>query len=175
MLASFVLKDDAKTAALYLFAPKDADISGLELASFEKSEKISDETFEDGAMKILAEEAYPSDGEMFRRYNIVMDAELKRRKTDKTVDHTVEYIVSFNEKKDMEDFVAAAMDDGFEPTERTEKQAGEPFEIAGRRYYAAAVCHRTRLGGERIEQNTERMISLAAHFNGRLRSWNVID
>lgn len=175
VLASFVLKDDAKTAALYLFAPKDADISGLELASFEKSEKISDETFEDGAMKILAEEAYPSDGEMFRRYNIVMDAELKRRKTDKTVDHTVEYIVSFNEKKDMEDFVAAAMDDGFEPTERTEKQAGEPFEIAGRSYYAAAVCHRTRLGGERIEQNTERMISLAAHFNGRLRSWNVID
>ena len=152
VLASFVLKDDAKTAALYLFAPKDADISGLELASFEKSEKISDETFEDGAMKILAEEAYPSDGEMFRRYNIVMDAELKRRRTDKTVDHTVEYIVSFNEKKDMEDFVAAAMDDGFEPTERTEKQAGEP-----------------------IEQNTERMISLAAHFNGRLRSWNVID
>ena len=50
-------------------------------------------------MKILAEEAYPSDGEMFRRYNIVMDAELKRRKTDKTVDHTVESIVSFNEKK----------------------------------------------------------------------------
>lgn len=175
VLASFVLKDEGRTAALYLFTPLYADVSGLEPATFERAEKSSDETFTDDAMKILSEEAYPTDTDMFKRYNSVIKSDLKRRNLDDTEEHTVEYILSFSEKKDLDDFVAEAETEGFEPTEQAIKQAGEPLEIAGKSYFATAVRHKTRLGDERIESNTEEMIKLAARFGGRLRSWNVID
>lgn len=175
VLASFVLRDDGKTAALYLFAPKDSDISGLELAAFESAEKTVDESYEEDAMSVLTTEAYPSDEDLFKRYNILMEAELRRRKLDETTDHTIEYVVSFNEKANLNNFVEEAKDNGFEPTEIALRQAGDPLEIAGKSYYAIAVRKRTRLGEERLSRNTTEMIELAARFGGRLRSWNVID
>ncbi len=175
VLASFVLRDEGKTAALYLFTPRNADVSELTLAAFNGAEKTADEIFEEDAMKVLTEEAYPSDEDMFRRYNILMEAELKRRKLDEAVDHTVEYVVSFSERGKSEAFVEEAKNNGFEPAESAPGSDGEPIEIAGKSFYAAVVRSRTRLGEERLEKNTRDMIELAARFGGRLRSWNVID
>lgn len=175
VLASLLLSEDGTKVTMYLFTPPDADISAIETAAFGQAEKVGEETFTDEATEILTREAYPSDKELFRSYNRMMTAELRSRKIDETEEHTVEYVVSFVDKNDMADFIAEAKNEGLELSEKSLKKADEPFEVGGKNYFAVAVGHRTRLGEERIERNTDDLIGLSSRFNGKLRSWNVID
>lgn len=175
VLASLLLSEDGTKVTMYLFTPPDADISAIETAAFGQAEKVGEETFTDEATEILTREAYPSDKELFRSYNRMMTAELRSRKIDETEEHTVEYVVSFVDKNDMADFIAEAKNEGLELSEKSLKKADEPFEVGGKNYFAVAVGHRTRLGEERIERNTDDLIGLSSRFNGKLRSWNVVD